>query len=103
MKLLLSIFSAYITGAFLATFLYDYTRFGVFYIVCVFLTVILVYDLYKMKGVHSLRRKRKQKTVVATELPEEFAPVSYSAMSDYHEGVLPIPQRVREKAQYKEE
>lgn len=48
-KLLSTIAIAYLGGAIISGFLYFYTGFQVFYIVSVFLTIVISYDLYKIR------------------------------------------------------
>lgn len=48
-KLLSTIAIAYLGGAIISGFLYFYTGFKVFYIVSVFLTIVISYDLYKIR------------------------------------------------------
>jgi len=48
-KLLSTIAIAYLGGAIISGFLYFYTGFQVFYLVSVFLTIVISYDLYKIR------------------------------------------------------
>ncbi len=59
-KLLSAIASSYLGGAIVSGFLYFYTGFQVFYIVSIFLTVVIFYDLYKIRLARYISlRKRK--------------------------------------------
>lgn len=59
-KLLSAIASSYLGGAIVSGFLYFYTGFQVFYIVSIFLTVVISYDLYKIRLARYISlRKRK--------------------------------------------
>lgn len=59
-KLLSAIATSYIIGAIISGFLYFYTGFQVFYIVSLFLTIVISYDLYKIRLSRYLSlRKRK--------------------------------------------
>jgi len=61
-KLLISIFSSYLLGAFIAAFLYSSMKFNVFFIVVAFLTVVIFYDLSKIYRFNrSLKIYRAQK------------------------------------------
>lgn len=56
-KLLISIFASYLSGAFIAGFLYQSLKFNVFFIVAFFLFIVVVYDLNK---IHKFNRSIKQ-------------------------------------------
>lgn len=56
-KLLIAIFSSYLSGAFIAGFLHHPLQFKVFYIVAVFLFIVIIYDLNKL---YKLNRTLKQ-------------------------------------------
>lgn len=63
-KLLLSIVVSYIVGAIASGYTYQLLQFKVFYVVCVFLLVVLVYDFYKIKvGQILISRRSKSKKV----------------------------------------
>lgn len=63
-KLLLSIMVSYIVGAIASGYTYQLLQFKVFYVVCVFLLVVLVYDFYKIKvGQILISRRSKSKKV----------------------------------------
>lgn len=65
-KLLISIFSSYLLGAFIAAFLYQSLKFNVFFIVVAFLTVVIFYDLSKIyKFNRSLKAYKSKKQDVA--------------------------------------
>jgi uncharacterized membrane protein YoaK (UPF0700 family) len=62
-KLILSITSSYVIGAISAGFIYQYIQFKLFYFVCLFLVVVLAYDLYTLKILRyfgGLRRRRAE-------------------------------------------
>lgn len=48
-KLIVSITASYVTGAIIAGLIYKHVQFKLFYIVCLFLLVVLAYDLYTLK------------------------------------------------------
>lgn len=63
-KLLLSIVVSYIVGAIASGYTYQLLQFKVFYVVCIFLLVVLVYDFYKIKvGQILISRRSKSKKV----------------------------------------
>lgn len=67
-KLLISIFSSYLLGAFIAAFLYQSLKFNVFFIVVAFLTVVIFYDLSKIyKFNRSLKAYKSKKQDVAQQ------------------------------------
>lgn len=57
-KLLTSIAVSYITGGIASAFVYQEIGFGVFYVVCVFIVVVIVYDYSKIRLMKMLRRGR---------------------------------------------
>lgn len=57
-RLLSSIAVAYIAGAVSAGFIYMHLGFGIFYVVCVFLVIVIVYDFYKIRVSRFLNVKR---------------------------------------------
>ncbi|RAR47080.1 YoaK family protein [Flavobacterium lacus] len=62
-KLLSVIASAYLGGAIIAGFLYFHSGFQVFYIVSIFLTIVISYDLYKIRFSRYLAFKRKNNSI----------------------------------------
>lgn len=60
-KLILSITSSYVTGAIIAGCIYQYVQFKLFYIVCLFLLVVLAYDLYTLKVLRYFTQWRKKR------------------------------------------
>lgn len=70
-KLLISIMVSYVAGAIASGYTYQLLEFKVFYVVCLFLLVVLVYDFYKIKVgqiLLSRRSKSKKLTFVYDEL-----------------------------------
>lgn len=65
-KLISSITLSYMTGAILAGLTYRYFQFKLFYLVCFFLGIVLVYDfskLWVLKYIANFRRKQAEPTV----------------------------------------
>lgn len=58
-KLLLSIAAAYLAGAIFAGMAYFHMEFKMFYIVCTFLIVVIVYDVYKIRLMRFLNIRTK--------------------------------------------
>lgn len=59
-KLLLSIFLSYVIGAFIASVAYSFVKFKVFYVVSLFLFVVILYDLYKIRTVRLMMKQRRK-------------------------------------------
>lgn len=60
-KLLSSIFLSYLIGALIASLSYAVVEFKVFYVVSVFLFVVIVYDLYRIRSVKLILRHRRKR------------------------------------------
>jgi len=60
-KLLTAIFCAYIVGALAAGFIYHAVQFKAFYFICVVLSIVIVYDLYKISNIHFSHNRRKSR------------------------------------------
>jgi uncharacterized membrane protein YoaK (UPF0700 family) len=63
-KLLLSIAVAYLAGAVFAGLAYFHMEFKMFYIVCAFLVVVIVYDVYKLRLMRFLNIRTKQERFI---------------------------------------
>lgn len=63
-KLLLSIAAAYLAGAIFAGMAYFHMEFKMFYIVCTFLVVVIVYDVYKIRLMRFLNIRTKQERFI---------------------------------------
>lgn len=62
-KLLSSIAISYLSGAIVSGILYFHTGFQVFYIVSVFLTIVISYDLYKIRFTRYLLLKKRNNAI----------------------------------------
>lgn len=66
-KLILSIAVSFVSGAIIAGLTYQYMEFRLFYVVCLCLTIVIMYDLYKLKVLRYLmlarRKRRKQQHI----------------------------------------
>lgn len=72
-KLLISIFSSYLLGAFIAAFLYQSLKFNVFFIVVAFLTIVIFYDLSKIyKFNRSLKVYKLKKQEAEQQKPDNI-------------------------------
>lgn len=69
-KLQLSIAGAYLTGAIISAFIYFRIDFQIFYIVCLFLTFVVCYDLHKIYRVNK-RKIVNSYIYTNTSLPKE--------------------------------
>lgn len=71
-KLILSITASYVTGAIIAALIYQHVQFKLFYLVCLFLLVVLAYDLYTLKILRYFSQfKRKQAESASEKLVTE--------------------------------
>lgn len=69
-KLILSITLAYVCGAITSAYAYQYVQFVLFYIVCLLLVVVLLYDQYKLR-LTRFQFQRRKKTQVSNPIMME--------------------------------
>lgn len=59
-KLIFSIFISYVTGAIVASYFFGIIRFKIFYVACLVLVVVLLYDFSKIRYFKFLIRRQRQ-------------------------------------------
>lgn len=59
-KLIFSIFISYVVGAIVASYYFNIIRFKIFYVVCLILVIVLLYDFSKIRYFKFITRKHRQ-------------------------------------------
>jgi len=72
-KVLLFIALSYIVGAVFAGYSYIHLGFMMFYLICIFLVVIIIYDFYKLKVLRYIQSTRRRKTLDTEVYAESVA------------------------------
>lgn len=72
-KLIFSIFISYVIGAIIASYYFNIIRFKIFYVACLVLIVVLLYDFSKIRYFKFLIRKQRQERTIK-EIIEKTEP-----------------------------